>query len=89
MKDCILHNPRCTKSRATLKLLQDHGVELPVVNPANSSTASMNAARQSSQVRRSLLIPTDNPVPALSGRHQQGRERLTLRVEALCIERRI
>lgn len=31
MKDCILHNPRCTKSRATLKLLQDHGVELPVV----------------------------------------------------------
>lgn len=31
MKDCILHNPRCTKSRATLKLLQDHGVALPVV----------------------------------------------------------
>jgi arsenate reductase len=31
MKDCILHNPRCTKSRETLKLLHDHGVELPVV----------------------------------------------------------
>lgn len=31
MRDCILHNPRCSKSRETLKLLQDHGVELPVV----------------------------------------------------------
>ena len=31
MKDCILHNPRCTKSRETLKLLQERGVELPVV----------------------------------------------------------
>lgn len=32
MKDCILHNPRCSKSRETLKLLQSHGVELPVVD---------------------------------------------------------
>ncbi len=31
MKDRILHNPRCTKSRETLKLLQEHGVDLPVV----------------------------------------------------------
>lgn len=31
MKDCILHNPRCTKSRETLKLLQERGVDLPVV----------------------------------------------------------
>lgn len=31
MKDCILHNPRCTKSRETLKILQDHDVELPVI----------------------------------------------------------
>lgn len=31
MKDCILHNPRCTKSRETLALLRAHGVELPVV----------------------------------------------------------
>lgn len=31
MRDCILHNPRCSKSRETLKLLRDHGLELPVV----------------------------------------------------------
>ena len=31
MRDCILHNPRCSKSRETLKLLQDRGVELAVV----------------------------------------------------------
>lgn len=31
MNDCILHNPRCSKSRETLKLLTDRGVELPVV----------------------------------------------------------
>jgi arsenate reductase (glutaredoxin) len=41
MRDCILHNPRCTKSRETLKLLQDRGVALPVVEylqqPLNKS----------------------------------------------------
>lgn len=31
MLDCILHNPRCSKSRETLKLLQDRGVDLPVI----------------------------------------------------------
>jgi arsenate reductase len=31
MKDGILHNPRCSKSRETLKLLQAHGVALPVI----------------------------------------------------------
>ena len=31
MNDCIYHNPRCSKSRQTLALLQEHGVELPVV----------------------------------------------------------
>ena len=31
MRDCILHNPRCSKSRETLKLLRDRGLELPVV----------------------------------------------------------
>jgi arsenate reductase len=31
MNDCILHNPRCSKSRQTLQLLRDHGVELPVI----------------------------------------------------------
>lgn len=31
MRDCILHNPRCSKSRETLKLLNDRGVELEVV----------------------------------------------------------
>ena len=27
----ILHNPRCSKSRATLQLLQDHGIEAEVI----------------------------------------------------------
>lgn len=31
MRDRILHNPRCSKSRETLKLLQERGVELPVI----------------------------------------------------------
>lgn len=32
MRDCIFHNPRCSKSRDTLRLLQDRGVNLAVVN---------------------------------------------------------
>lgn len=31
MENCILHNPRCSKSRETLQLLQAQGIELPVV----------------------------------------------------------
>ncbi len=31
MKDQLLHNPRCSKSREALKLLQERGVEVPVV----------------------------------------------------------
>ena len=31
MKDFILHNPRCSKSRQTLALLEARGVEVPVV----------------------------------------------------------
>lgn len=31
MQDCILHNPRCSKSRQTLQLLHERGIELPVV----------------------------------------------------------
>ena len=31
MRDGILHNPRCSKSRETLKLLRDRGVDLPVI----------------------------------------------------------
>jgi len=32
MRDGIFHNPRCSKSRETLKLLQDRRVELPVID---------------------------------------------------------
>lgn len=31
MRDCILHNPRCSKSREALKLLRDRGIELDVI----------------------------------------------------------
>jgi len=31
MKDCILHNPRCRKSRKTLSLLRERGVDVEVV----------------------------------------------------------
>jgi arsenate reductase len=31
MRDLILHNPRCTKSRETLQLLRDRGVDIEVV----------------------------------------------------------
>lgn len=31
MRDQFLHNPRCSKSREALKLLQDRGIDLPVV----------------------------------------------------------
>lgn len=31
MRDAILHNPRCSKSRQALQLLRERGVELPVI----------------------------------------------------------
>ena len=31
MKARIYHNPRCSKSRATLQLLEDHGVDTEVI----------------------------------------------------------
>lgn len=31
MKDCIFHNPRCSKSRQTLALIEAHGVAVPVI----------------------------------------------------------
>jgi len=31
MKDAILHNPRCSKSREALRLLRERGIELPVI----------------------------------------------------------
>lgn len=31
MKDFILHNPRCSKSRETLALLEQRGVQVPVI----------------------------------------------------------
>ncbi len=35
MKVTIYHNPRCSKSRATLSLLQDHGIEPEIVEYLN------------------------------------------------------
>lgn len=31
MQDAIYHNPRCSKSRQTLALLTERGIELPVI----------------------------------------------------------
>ena len=31
MKNTIYHNPRCSKSRETLKLLQEHGADVAIV----------------------------------------------------------
>ncbi|MGH8506275.1 MAG: arsenate reductase (glutaredoxin) [Stenotrophobium sp.] len=31
MRNLILHNPRCSKSRATLQLLQDHDAKVEVI----------------------------------------------------------
>ena len=36
----ILHNPRCTKSRATLALLGDHGIEPRIVDYLNEPPSS-------------------------------------------------
>lgn len=35
MKVTIYHNPRCSKSRATLKLLQDRGIEPEIIEYLN------------------------------------------------------
>jgi len=32
LTDAIYHNPRCSKSRATLALLQSQGLELPIID---------------------------------------------------------
>lgn len=32
MRDAIYHNPRCSKSRETLQLLQDRGIKIEVID---------------------------------------------------------
>ncbi len=60
----IYHNPRCSKSRAALKLLQEHGVEPAVVryldNPPSVATL------------RRLLQQLDLPASALLRRGESA-----------------
>lgn len=45
VRPVILHNPRCSKSRATLELLRAHGIEPDIVlyNEAPPSSAQLDA----------------------------------------------
>lgn len=54
----ILHNPRCSKSRATLQLLTDRGIEPEVIDyqrHAPSVTELATVARQLGVAPRALL----------------------------------
>ena len=64
----IYHNPRCSKSRETLNLLKENGVEPEVVlyleTPADAATLrdllkmlGMNSARELMRQKEDLLVP--------------------------------
>ncbi|MEQ8789168.1 MAG: arsenate reductase (glutaredoxin) [Pirellulaceae bacterium] len=56
MKTTIYHNPRCTKSRQTLALLREHGVEPDIVEYL---TTPPDAATIKRLLRRLGLKPAD------------------------------
>ena len=45
MNDCIYHNARCSKSRQTLALLQEHGLDLPIVEYLKDVPSAAELAR--------------------------------------------
>lgn len=57
MHAVIYHNPRCSKSRATLALLQQHGVQV--------ETVDYLAQPPSTNTLRALLAALDLPVTAM------------------------
>jgi len=70
----IYHNPRCSKSRATLKILQDHGIQPKIVeylkNPLNDeeinellvmlNTSPRNLLRKGEDVYKLLNLKNKN-----------------------------
>jgi arsenate reductase len=63
MKARIYHNPRCSKSRATLKLLTDRGVELEVVDylATPPSRATLERLVHKLKLPVSALVRTNEP----------------------------
>lgn len=67
MKATLYHNPRCSKSRAALALLQDAGAEVTVVeylkHPPTRDTLARLYARAGMSVREGLRIGEDDAKP--------------------------
>ena len=72
MKARIYHNPRCSKSRATLALLEEHGVDLEVVEYLREPPSRATLARLLDELGGAALemIRTTEPEYAeLARRH--------------------
>lgn len=67
MKATLYHNPRCSKSRAALALLQDAGAEVTVVeylkHPPTRDTLARLYARAGMTAREGLRIGEDDAKP--------------------------
>ena len=48
----ILHNPRCSKSRATLQLLQDRGLDPEIIDYRKQPPSAAELAEIARQARR-------------------------------------
>lgn len=67
MKATLYHNPRCSKSRAALALLQDAGADVTVVeylkHPPTRDTLARLYARAGMTAREGLRIGEDDAKP--------------------------
>jgi arsenate reductase len=63
MKAKIYHNPRCSKSRATLKLLEERGVDVEVVDylATPPSRATLERLVQKLELPVKALVRTNEP----------------------------
>jgi arsenate reductase len=84
MKAKIYHNPRCSKSRATLALLQERGVEVEIVDylAAPPTRATLEGLVRKLKLPVSALVRTNEPeYRALAGRPLADHELIELLVK--------
>ena len=89
MKAKIYHNPRCSKSRATLALLRERGVEIEIVDYLATPPSKAHAARAHAQARRTGARDGSHRTSRSSGRMRSAHSTDDEVVDLLAAEPRL